>query len=574
MRMFLTYLVLGIADGSVYAIAGLGLVLTFKTSGIFNFAHGAQAAVAAYLMYSLRHNHGFHWPVAAALAIIIAGVGGGLVLERIANLLSRESTATRVVAMVGILVGVNALLTAIYGPATLPFKAFLPTDTVRLGDVNITVVQIIVTGLALAAAIGLYVLFRTARIGTAMQAVVDDPALLDVLGTSPIRVRRFAWILGSCFASVSGLLLATFIGLDPNNLTLLVVFSFGAAAVGAFANLPLAYVGGLIIGIGQAMATGYLSNHHAFVQVPANVPFIVLVLALLVAPKHLLVERGTRVARPEAPSVRVSPRTAMAGGGLLLAGLCAVPWLVGYKLPIWTVALAFVIIFTSLNLLARTSGQVSLCHMTFAAVGSSTFAIASNNGVPWLIALMLGGLAAVPIGALVALPAIRLRGVFLAVITLGFGILVERVFYGTSLMFGAGGSRATRRPANLGPLHLQDDKPYYFVALLVTLACCGAVVMVRRARLGRMLEVLSSSPALLPANGASTNVAKLIVFCISAFLAGIGGAMIGAATFSTSGLQFDFSVSLMLIAVLYVAGRQPVLSAFIAAGLYQVVVPY
>ncbi len=115
MRTFLTYLVIGIADGSVYAIAGLGLVLTFKTSGIFNFAHGVQAAAAAYLMYTFRIQHGWPWLPAALAAVLIAGVGGGLVLERMANLLARESTATRVVAMVGILVGMDALLTAIYG---------------------------------------------------------------------------------------------------------------------------------------------------------------------------------------------------------------------------------------------------------------------------------------------------------------------------------------------------------------------------------------------------------------------------------------------------------------------------
>jgi branched-subunit amino acid ABC-type transport system permease component len=573
MKIFLAYLVIGIADGSVYAIAGLGLVLTFKTSGIFNFAHGAQAAAAAYLMYTFRIQHGLPWPVAALLAILIAGVGGGLILERMANLLSRESTATRVVAMVGVLVGLDALLTAVYGAATLPFEAFLPGGIVHLGGVNVTIFQIIVTGLAVLAAAGLFVLFRRARIGTAMQAVVDDPALLDVLGTSPVRVRRFAWVLGSCFASISGLLLATFLGLDVSDLTLLVVFSFGAAAVGAFSNLPLTYAGGLLIGICQSMATGYLGNIKAFEQIPANVPFIVLVIALMVAPTRLLVERGARVLRAEAPPAVMPRRSAIGGGAVLIAGLCVVPFVVGFDLPIWSTGLAFVIIFVSLGLLVRTSGQVSLCHMAFAAVGSSTFALAASVHIPWGLALLLGGLAAVPIGAAVALPAIRLKGVFLAVITLGFGILVERVFFTTASMFGAQDNRSVPRP-KLGFLNFHDDKSFYFLTLVITLLCCGVVIVVRRGRLGRMLQTLSESPALMEANGASPSVAKLAVFCLSAFLAGIGGGLIGAVTSSTGGLQFDFSISLTMVAVLYVAGRQPILSAFIAAGLYQVLVPY
>jgi len=159
------------------------------------------------------------------------------------------------------------------------------------------------------------------------------------------------------------------------------------------------------------------------------------------------------------------------------------------------------------------------------------------------------------------------------VITLGFGILVERVFFTTFLMFGEQDNRTVPRP-KLGFINFADDKSFYFLCLFITLLCCAAVIAVRRGRLGRMLQALSESPALLEANGASPALAKLAVFCISAFLAGIGGGLIGAVTQTTGGLNFDFSVSLMMVAVLYVAGRQPVLSAFIAAGLYQVAVPY
>ncbi len=438
---------------------------------------------------------------------------------------------------------------------------------------NVTVFQIIVTGLALAAATGLYLLFQVTRIGTAMQAVVDDPALLDMLGTSPVRVRRFAWVLGSCFASISGLLLATFLGLDVGDLTLLVVFSFGAAAVGAFSNLPLTYVGGLLIGIGQSMTTGYLASHKAFEQVPANIPFIILVIALLVAPKRTLVERGVRAVRAADRPISFSPEVTSVGGVVLVAGLCVVPFVVGFKLPIWTTGLAFVTIFASLGLLVRTSNQVSLCQMAFAAVGSSTFVHLANDGVPWLLALLLGGLITMPIGALVALPAIRLRGVYLAIITLGFGILVERVFFTTWLMFGAQDNLSANRPKFWG-LNFADDKTFYFLVLAITLVCLAGVVVVRRGRLGRMLGALAESPAVLGANGSSANMTKLIVFCLSAFLAGIGGGLLGAVTSNTGGLTFDFSVSLIMIAVLFIAGRQPVLAAFIAAGLYKVAVPY
>ncbi|HEX3796947.1 MAG TPA: ABC transporter permease [Acidimicrobiales bacterium] len=573
MKIFITYVIIGIADGSIYSIAGLGLVLTFKTSGIFNFAFGAQAAGAAYLMYTFRTQHGMPWPLAALLAVLLAGVLGGLILERLANVLSGESTAIKIVAMVGILVGLDAVLTSVYGSATLPFEAFLPTHLIRIGGVNVTEFQIIVTALALVAAGVLYMMFRTARIGTAMQAVVDDPALLDILGTSPSRVRRFSWIVGSTFAAISGLLLATFLGLDVNDLTLLVIFSFGAAAVGAFSNLPLTYLGGLAIGIGQSITQGYLGNHQAFQQLPSNVPFIVLVVALLVIPPNRLVERGARATRIESPPTPTRRSTAVAGGGVLVAALCVLPFVVGFHLTIWTTGLAFVVIFVSLSLLAQTSGQVSLCQMTFAAVGSATFATLANHHVPWGIALLLGAFAAVPIGILVAIPAIRLRGVYLAVVTLGFGILVERVFFPTFLMFGATDSLSVPRP-RWGFINFTSDRAYYFLTLLITLMVCGLVVLVRRGRLGRLLLALSESPPLLRSNGVNANLTKMLVFCLSAFLAGIGGALLGGVTQTTGGPTFDFSISLIMIAVLFVSGRRPVLSAFIAAGLYVVAVSY
>jgi ABC-type branched-subunit amino acid transport system permease subunit len=140
-------------------------------------------------------------------------------------------------------------------------------------------------------------------------------------------------------------------------------------------------------------------------------------------------------------------------------------------------------------------------------------------------------------------------------------------------MFGSADNLTVPRP-RLGILNFTSDRSFYFLTLAITLVVCVVVIGVRRGRLGRMLEALSESPELLQANGASANITKLMVFCLSACLAGIGGGLLGAVTQTTGGLSFDFSVSLIMVAVLFVAGRQPILSAFIAAGLYQVAVPY
>src|SRR6266850_1851396 len=144
MTEFLVFLPSGIAIGSVYALVALGLVLTYKTSGIFNFAHGGVAAVAAYLFYELSIRQGWHW----APAFLV-------------SLLASAPTVMVVVATVGLLVLLQSLMTAIYGPANIFMKSYLPTNTLfTLGRFGVTVEDLAVTGFSLGAGVGLYVLFE------------------------------------------------------------------------------------------------------------------------------------------------------------------------------------------------------------------------------------------------------------------------------------------------------------------------------------------------------------------------------------------------------------------------------
>jgi branched-subunit amino acid ABC-type transport system permease component len=569
MKDLLPFIVNGFTTGSVYALAGMGLVLTYRTSGTFNFAHGAQAALGAFLMYSLWQQHGLPWPVAALLSVVLAGVAGGLLLERLSFLLSRQPTGARVVAMVGLLVGLQGALVAVYGPATLQLPPFLPQGVVRFPGVNVRVSQILITVIALVAAIGLFAFFRRARLGVAMQGVVDDSTLLGLQGISPIGVRRRAWAIGSCFAAVSGILLAPTIGVDAGILTLLVVQAFGAAAVGAFNSLVGTYLGGLALGLTAELSKKVIAGHPALSGVPSILPFLILFAVLIATPRWRLIERGSRVVSKPAPPASFSRATTTGTALLGLALLVALPRLVGGKLPIYTNGLVFVILFASLGLLVRTSGQVSLCHMAFAAVGAAGFGHAAAAGLPWLLAVLVGGLIAVPVGAFVAVPAIRLSGVYLALATFGFGILVERIFYRTTWMFGPGNQIKVPRPA-LGSLKTGTDTGYYYVVLAVAVACSVLVVLVRRSRLGRLLRGLADSPEALTAFGTSTNVTLLAVFSISAFLAGVAGAVAGPITRSATGFSFRFDISLVLLAVLAMAGRQPILSAYLAAFFYVV----
>ena len=521
MQDFLPFIVIGLTAGSVYGLAGTGLVLTYKTSGVFNFAYGAIAAVAAYVFYWLHVQEGMSWQLAALLCLVVLGPLMGLLLELLTRMLSEVGTQYQIVGMIGLTLGIAGVLT-LWGNSWsdpgqyVQFPDFLPTETFTVFDVNVGYNQLITMLIALVSAIGLYLFFRWSRLGVGMRAVVDNPDLVNISGTNPLRVRRWAWVIGTTFAAMSGVLLGPTVGLSVTLLILLVVQAFGAAAVGYFSNLPLTYVGGLLIGIAAALSTKYISDITWLGGLPPSIPFIVLFVALLVTPRRLLALRRSPPPPPPHASYRAPARVNILAAAVLVAVLLFIPDLVGVKLAAWTVALIYVILFLSLGLLVRTSGQVSLCQLGFAAVGAAAFGhLVSDHGIPWLLALLLAGLIAVPVGAIIAIPAIRLSGVFLALATLGFGIMLEQMFYTQDVMFGPT-SAGVHAPA---PGHRGSPTAATTTWSSPSAVLCSIVVVaITRGRLGRLLRALSDSPLALDTQGTTINVTRVLVFCISAFL--------------------------------------------------------
>ena len=570
MKELLPYLVVGLVSGSVYGLSGVGLVLTYKTSGIFNLAHGAVAAAVAFFFYQLHDLDGVAWPLAAAVCLFVVSPVIGLVLELLARRLAHAPTIMKIVATLGIVVGIEQLAIIRYGTATRQFPPFLPTTLVRIGGVNVRVDQLISIAVALIATVGLYLFFRMSRVGLEMRGVVDNAEGLSLSGTSPIRVRRWAWVIGTCFAGLSGLLLAPTLGLDAALLTLLVVQAFGACAVGLFTSLPLTYLGGLIIGVGAAVSTKYVASVSWLAGIPPSLPFIVLFAVLVLIPARKLVE----VSHERRPPVTVpgvqntAARLSATAAAFVLLGLA--PLFAPTKIPIFTEGLAYAIVFLSLSLLERTSGQISLAQLGFAAVGAASFShLSYSAGIPWLAAVVLGGLVAVPVGALVAVPAIRLSGLYLALSTFGFGLLLQYLLYGTTAMFG-GSVDVLVAPR---PVFASSYKGYYYVVLVLAATATAMVALVRRARLGRLLRAMADSPVALSTYGTNTTVIKVIVFCLSAFLAGIGGALLGPVTGQVGAVSFGAFQSLTLVVILALQVPFGDLSAPFGAAFAMTVLP-
>jgi ABC-type branched-subunit amino acid transport system permease subunit len=380
-----------------------------------------------------------------------------------------------------------------------------------------------------------------------------------------------SWMIGTCFAATAGILIAPLLNVDVNLLTLLIVRAFGACAIGFFTSIPLTYAGGLIIGVAEQFVQKYTTSHPALVDLYPATSFLVLLIVMVCLPRRKLVEVGRLVRQhPPAPS-RLPTRLRAILLAMGVAMLAFGPFYIDpIRLDTATSALAMVILYLSLSLLVRVSGQVSLSHVALQGAGAALFAHAVssgglgslNLGLPWPLAVLAAGLLTIPLGLIIAVPAIRLSGTFLALATLGFGLLLQQTGFRYAILFGPSGSVPTPRPD-------WADGPwaYYYVALAAVVISAVLVKMVERARLGRLLRALADSPTALSTLGANVTVSRNLAFVLSAFLAGVSGAILGGVPEHSNSTNFQALASLALIAILAIAsfaGSGTIVPAFVA----------
>jgi len=578
-REYLPFIVLGVTSGSIYALAAMGLVVTYTTSGVFNFAHGTIAMVSAYAYYTLTVTWGLPTVLAVLLVVLGLGPGIGVVVDRaLFRRLRGAGSAAYVVVSIGLLVALQGLVIIIYGPTSRPVPQIFPSRVVRLPGVNVGYDQIAITLIAATAGLALAAFFRRTQTGLDMRAVVDDPQLTELTGADASRTTTLAWMLGSSFAALAGVLLAPILGVDALLLTLLVVQAFGAAALGRLTSLPIAYGGAIGLGVLGQLSTKWVTGdvaeaHPWLAGIPNSLPFLALFGVLLVSRKGSF----TELTRNVAPRTTVAT---LAGGarrfpGVLIVALVGVAVVIpavatDSRVTTATTALAMLVMFCSLSLLLGLSRQISLCHAVFVALGATTLGHLQQHGMPFLPALLLCGLIVVPIAGLLSIPAVRLSGLFLALATFGFGVLFQNLLFGTGAVFGKAGQIAIARPRIFGNT-LDGTHAYYWFVLVVAVTSIVAIEILRATRLGRVLRATADSSVATETLGVNTTAARAVVFCTSGFFAAIAGGLLGAQVTSVSTSSFTFFSSLIWVAVLVAAGAATLGGAALATVLLVVV---
>src|SRR5256714_272673 len=291
MGSLLRYAIPGVPFGCIYALVAVGLVLTYRSSGVFNLAFGAQAYISAAVFYDTAGTH--HWPTWAAFVVSVLVVGPivGLVLDRaIFRYLRTASATVKLVAAIGLLVGIPALTQAGWsGPTSKlrpPAVGPTPEHFYKWHSYGIDSNQVAVVVATILVVVGLGVLFRSTAFGLRMRAVVESPRLLQLHGVNAERVATSAWLLSSLLAALAGVLLAPlYARVDSLNFTVLMVAAIAAAVFGGLRSLPLTLLGGLLLGIGQEVLTKYLPLGNQLVKgFRPSVPFILLMALLLLWP--------------------------------------------------------------------------------------------------------------------------------------------------------------------------------------------------------------------------------------------------------------------------------------------------
>ena len=568
MSEFLTFLIAGVVSGAIYAVTATGLVVTYNSTGVFNFAHGAIGMLLAFVFWQLWQGWGV--PVLLALAIVLlvcAPLLGAVVDRTMMRRLHGAATGIPLVVTIGLLLLLYGLANTIWNqdtPRTLP--EFLPNDQLSLGQVNISAEQLITVGVAVVVAVSLRQFFKRTRTGVAMRAVVDDPELAKLNGAPSGRLAAYSWMIGAMLAGLAGILLAPQTNMNILELTLLVVYGYAAAVVGRLKNLPLTVLGGLILGISISMAIGY-APASAVSYITAALPMGLLFLALLLLPQARL--SVGRIVRKRPLRVLGARQSVIWAIALVLLGTVLAMTLGGTSLDTLGLVIVFALLGLSLVPLSGYGGQISLCQFTFLGLGCVTMAkVAGGHSV-------LGVLAAVGVcaacGALLALPALRLSGLYLALATLAFAILMDNLFFTSPSVMGEGGTLAVGRPVIFG-YDFASERAFIVLVAIVLGACTVGVGVLRRSAFGRRLVGMNDSPAACATVGLNLSLTKLIVFMLSAGLAGLAGALYGGLEQVVGASQFEFLLSLAFFLVVAIAGISS-LSGPVVAGVFLAVTP-
>jgi sulfate-transporting ATPase len=547
----LRFALLGLGLGALYSLASQGLMVIYRGSGVLNFAHGGIGMVGAYVAWELRTKHHMAVPVAWGGGILACAAIGALTHLLVMRRLRRASPLARIVATLGVLIVVQAGAVLRYGAKITFVRSEFPKTVLHFWGITVPIDRFILVGIAAVLGAALWVAYRSTQFGMATSAVAENERAASSIGLSPDWLATANWALGSALAGVAAILIAPIVQLQVTTMTNLVIAALATALVASFRSFPVAFAGGMLIGIGQSELTHYVHT----TGVSSSLPFAVIILWMVVRGQALPLRDYFLQRLPAVGSGRVHPvaiAIAFAGASAVILSV-STRWQDAF---VTTFAMGLVLL--SVVVITGYAGQLSLGQFALAGFGAWVAGrLVDAAGWPFWLALLAGTVAAIPVGFLFALPAVRARGINLAIVTLGLGTAIELMIFNNGKLVG--GFLGTR----IGKPHLfgwdinavAHPGRYALVCMAAFVLVALMVASMRRGRSGRRLLAVRTNERAAAALGISVPGAKVYAFAVSAGIAALGGILLAfRKDVILYGSEFPNFTSILAVAWSFIGG--------------------
>jgi branched-chain amino acid transport system permease protein len=617
------FLILGLGAGALYAMLGAGLVVVYRGSGVINFAYGAMAMYGVFTFDEARRNgqvrlpwvdilptHALNLPVdikladggvnswiAFAVALLMGVLLGLMAHFLVFRPLRNSAPLGRVIGAVGTMLYLQGVAQLHFGGSGRQLPSVVPDRPLRnflgLGSV-VPEAVLWVTAIAIGLGVVLWAVFRFTRFGLATRAAAGNEKGAVLLGYSPQLLAAMNWIIASVVAVLAAIVVGPIQGsLTPVGLSAVIVAALGAALIGGLKSIMIAVWGGLALGAVQSLLV-FSSTKDWFPSffrtgVREAVPLLVIAGVLFIRGKSLPIRGAVEEKRlPLSPyPIRVKQHLLVWGALVVVAAFlfegAGTRTVFAFAL---TTAMIAAIIMLSMVVITGYVGQISLAQLSLSGVaaffmarmmadGSTTttnpFPV-SGLGLPWPIAAGLGVAAAVVVGVALGLPALRIRGVQLAVVTIAFAISLQTLYLDNYQLTGlrAGAPARVSSPTffgidigSTGKRGLTDNPNFTIFVFVVLAFCVLGVANLRRNGTGRRFLAVRANERAAAAAGINVSRTKLLAFGISAGLAGVGGVMLAFKQNDVSSASFAYFASLAFLAFAYLGGITSINGAFV-----------
>jgi ABC-type branched-subunit amino acid transport system permease subunit len=594
---FLSYLAIGLSAGLVYGLLALGLVLVYKGTRVLNFAHpyfGLQTAFLAWWLTAKASFPPFSWlPFGAntlprfAIAVVIAlgfiALNGWVIERTIMHHLRNASRLIQLVATIALAQGAVGFVTLLFArndeqaadfralPRVLDSLSFeIGTRVISGADILVFIVTPLLCG-------GAALFFTKTKFGVAVRGVAENRDAARLLGISADRVSSFVWVTGALLAGIAGILITMVRGsLDPGSLsTGFLVRGLAAALVGGLTSLPGAIVGGLSVGVLEALLRMVTDDQPGW---PETLLFVVIITILLFRPGGIFGQKEeTEDKVAFVPALRDLPaRLRDTAGARTLRWMLPITivFVIGLSLvtgPATNGAFIRIAIFAmvgiSLTVLMGYSGQVSLGQWGLTGVGAFAAAnLYTRVGLPWLVSVAMAVLVGMAVSLFIGLPALRIKGLYLAVATLAFNLAAEFFIFKSRLIGGSTAGIAVN-PPKLGPLDLDSTtkRPLFLVCLVALLLCAVVARNLNRSRTGRGFLAIRENEKAATTFGVSLVQYRLVAFATSGGIAALAGALFATELKTVESTTWTTSYSLLLVAMVMIGGLGSLLGSVLGA---------